>query len=106
MFLSTQRQTAHADGGELLDLDGAYAVDVAVHIGGAHAGERDVTDVGQLQAVRGEEVSERPVERGEGVLRLDAKHIDDRAVRVQANDFCAAAADVDAENNAHFKHPT
>ena len=101
-LLPAQRQTAHADGGELLDLDRAHAVNVAVHIRGAHAGERDVADVRELQAVRGEEVAERAVERGERVLRLHAQHINDCAVFVQPHDLRAAAADVNAQNNAHF----
>ena len=101
-LLPAQRQTAHADGGELLDLDRAHTVNVAVHIRGAHAGERDVADVRELQAVRGEEVAERAVERGERVLRLHAQHINDCAVLVQPHDLRAAAADVNAQNNAHF----
>ena len=102
MLLPAQRKTARADGGELLDLDRAYAVNVAVHIRGAHAGERDVADVRELQAVRGEEVAERAVERGERVLRLHTQHINDCAVLVQPHDLRAAAADVNAQNNAHF----
>ena len=89
-------KAAHADRGEFFDLDGLHAVDIALDIRRAHARERDVADVGELEMMCGKEIAHRAVERGERIVSLDAQHVDDGKIGGKTDDLRARTADVNA----------
>ena len=94
--LLRQGQGPGAGGGELIHLAGGQAVDVAVHIGGPHAGEHHPPDLLQREVIAGEIIAKGSIQAGHLVLRPDPQHGDHAAVRPQAHDLGAGPADVNA----------
>ena len=104
-LLLRQGQCPCAAGGELVHTAGGQAVDVPLHIGGAHAGEDHPLHIGEGQTVGGQVVAQRAEQAGHLILRPDPQHGDHAAVRPQPHNLCGGAADVDSQDHAHIRFP-
>ena len=85
-------------GCEFVDVRGRYAVDWRFDVGAAHAGNPYVFNVGKLQSVVVEKLSECSEKRRDGVAGLDENRCDDFAVGVDAHNFCRASSGVNADD--------
>ena len=99
--LAGQGQGAHTAGGELVHPAGGKAVDIPVHIAGAHAGEHHPAHVLEGEAVAGEIIAQGAEQAGDLILRPDPQHGEGIAMDVQTHHLGGGAADINSQNDIH-----
>lgn len=85
-------------GRKLVDMGGRNAVDGGFDVGAAHTGNPYVLNVGKLQSVVVQKLSECPEERRDRIGGLDENRGDDFAVGVDAHNLCRASSGVNADD--------